>query len=112
MSSAVLDSPRRDVSVISLVGLVHGLSHFLQLALPTMFLAIRHDWNISFAALGLAATVFYVVSGLCQTVAGLKRLICCGTFNPLDQGGSLRSAAPSVCQRCICSPGSRSSGTL
>ena len=70
MSSVVLDSGRRDAAVISLVGLVHGLSHFLQLAMPTMFLAIRRDLDVSFAALGLAATVFYVVSGLCQTIAG------------------------------------------
>ena len=70
MSSVALASGRRDAAVISLVGLVHGLSHFLQLAMPTMFLAIRRDLDVSFAALGLAATVFYVVSGLCQTIAG------------------------------------------
>lgn len=70
MTTLVVDPARRDVAVISLIGLAHGTSHFLQLVMPTLFLAIRHDWGISFAQLGLAATVFYVSSGLCQTLAG------------------------------------------
>ena len=70
MTTLVLDPARRDVAVISLICLAHGTSHFLQLVMPTLFLAIRHDWGISFAQLGLAATVFYVASGICQTLAG------------------------------------------
>ncbi len=70
MTTLVLDPARRDVAVISMVGLAHGTSHFLQLVMPTLFLAIRRDWDISFAQLGLAATVFYVSSGICQTLAG------------------------------------------
>lgn len=70
MTSTVLHGTRRDVSVMGLVGLAHALSHFLQLALPSVFLAIRADWGVPFAALGLATTAFYVVSGLCQTAAG------------------------------------------
>ena len=61
---------RRDTWVISLIGLMHGLSHFYQLALPAVFLAVRDDLGISFSALGLLASAFYVVSGLCQTFAG------------------------------------------
>lgn len=70
MTTLVVEPARRDVAVISLIGLAHGTSHFLQLVMPTLFLAIRHDWDISFAQLGLAATVFYVSSGICQTLAG------------------------------------------
>ncbi|MBL8385813.1 MAG: MFS transporter [Burkholderiales bacterium] len=70
MTSTALHGARRDISIMGLIGLAHGLSHFLQLALPSMFLAIRADLGVSFAALGMATTVFYVVSGLCQTAAG------------------------------------------
>lgn len=70
MSVAVAAARRRDVEIISLVGIIHGLSHFLQLALPSVFLAIRAEWGISFTVLGVSATVFYVVSGMSQTVAG------------------------------------------
>jgi MFS family permease len=38
--------------------------------MPAVFLAIRRDWDISFTSLGMAATVFYVTSGICQTLAG------------------------------------------
>lgn len=61
---------RRDTWVISLVGVIHGLSHFYQLALPSVFLAVRDDLGISFSALGVLASAFYVISGLCQTFAG------------------------------------------
>ena len=70
MNTAVASPVRRDAWVIGLIGLIHGLSHFYQLALPSVFLLIRADWNISFTALGVTATVFYVVSGICQTLAG------------------------------------------
>jgi MFS family permease len=61
---------RRDVSVMAIIGIAHACSHFLQLAMPAVFLAIRRDWDISFTSLGMAATVFYVTSGICQTLAG------------------------------------------
>lgn len=70
MSTVLAQPDPRDIEIISVVGVAHGMSHFLQLAMPAVFLAIRSDWNISFTALGLAATVFYLVSGVCQTLAG------------------------------------------
>ncbi|MBL8381136.1 MAG: MFS transporter [Burkholderiales bacterium] len=63
-------SPARDTWVISLVGLMHGASHFYQLALPAVFLSVRDEWGVSFAQLGLLTALFYTVSGLCQTPAG------------------------------------------
>ncbi len=69
--SAIALSPRRaDTRVIGLVGVAHGLSHFYQLAVPVLFLMIKDEWQISFSALALTATVFYVTSGFAQTAAG------------------------------------------
>lgn len=61
---------RRDIQVISLVGFAHGLSHFYALALPLLFVFIKDDWHISYAALGFVVTAFYITSGICQTIAG------------------------------------------
>jgi predicted MFS family arabinose efflux permease len=61
---------RRDVAAIGLVGGAHFLSHFFQLALAPLFPLLRADLGVSYAALGLLATVFYGTSGLCQTPAG------------------------------------------
>jgi MFS family permease len=69
MTAAAIDL-RRDVKVISLVGLAHGLSHFYQLALPPLFPLLTGTFGVSFTELGLMMTTFYVVSGLCQTPAG------------------------------------------
>ena len=70
MNTLAINHARRDIQVISLVGFAHGLSHFYALALPLLFVFIKDDWNVSFSALGLIVTVFYVTSGICQTIAG------------------------------------------
>jgi len=70
LNTLALNPARRDIQVISLVGFAHGLSHFYALALPLMFVYIKDDWHVSFAALGLIVTAFYVTSGVCQTLAG------------------------------------------
>jgi len=70
VAAGVIDGARRDMSVMAVIGVAHACSHFLQLAMPAVFLAIRQDWDISFTSLGMAATVFYVTSGICQTLAG------------------------------------------
>ena len=36
MTTLVVDPARRDVAVISLIGLAHGTSHFLQLVMPVL----------------------------------------------------------------------------
>lgn len=63
-------SLRRDVEVIGLVGGAHFFSHFFQLSLAPLFPLIRLDLDVGYAALGLAITVFYATSGVCQTPAG------------------------------------------
>ena len=70
MNTLAINHARRDIRVISLVGFAHGLSHFYALALPLLFVFIKDDWGISFTALGFVVTVFYLTSGICQTVAG------------------------------------------
>lgn len=92
MSIAAVGTRRQDVGIIGLVGVIHGLSHFLQLALPSVFLAIRAEWGISFTVLGVSATMFYVVSGLSQTVAGFA-VDRFGALPVLTGGTALMSAA-------------------
>jgi len=61
---------RRDARVIGVVGFAHMTSHFFQLVVPPLFPAIRDAFDVSYVALGALMTVYYAVSGLCQTVAG------------------------------------------
>lgn len=61
---------RHDVKVIALIGLAHGTSHFFQLVLPSMFPLLRAEFDVSYAALGALAGVFYLGSGLTQFAAG------------------------------------------
>jgi MFS family permease len=63
-------SLREDVRTISLVGLVHGISHFFHLLLPPLFPLLLHDFGFSYAELGLLVTTLFVVSGSGQAMAG------------------------------------------
>ncbi|HLU01682.1 MAG TPA: MFS transporter, partial [Advenella sp.] len=60
----------RDWKVIALIGLLHGGSHFYQLVLPSLYLALNQNFGYSFAELGFLATVFFVVSGVGQASSG------------------------------------------
>ncbi len=68
--SAVSAPLNRDVRVISLIGIVHGTSHYYQLAFATMLLIVRQEAGLSYADVGLLAGIFYGVSGVSQTAAG------------------------------------------
>lgn len=73
MTSAALESQvplRKDASVMGLVGLAHACSHFSHLLLPVMFPVFIREFGWSFSQLGLLSTVFFVVSGLGQALAG------------------------------------------
>lgn len=61
---------RDDVTVMALIGLAHASSHFAHLLLPVMFPAFQAEFGWSFAELGLLVTVFFVVSGTGQALAG------------------------------------------
>lgn len=70
MSVAIAAEVRRDVRVIGLVSLAHGLSHFYQLVLPPLFPVLRDVFHVPYMALGLVMSVFYCTSAIGQTAAG------------------------------------------
>ena len=61
---------RQDVTLIGLVGLAHGISHFSQLLLPPLFPWLKDAFGASYAELGLLLTIFFVVSCAVQTLSG------------------------------------------
>ena len=63
-------SLRDDARVIGLVGLAHGVSHFYHLILASLFPWLKPAFDLSYAELGLLMTVFFVVSGVGQALAG------------------------------------------
>ncbi len=63
-------SINRDVTVISLVGLAHATSHFFQLVIPPLFPWLMKDFSLSFTSVGLLMTVFFLISGIGQSIAG------------------------------------------
>lgn len=68
--SAPTATLRQDSTVIGLVGIAHGASHFFQLLLPPLFPLLKADFDVSYAELGMMMMVFYVISGVCQAFAG------------------------------------------
>lgn len=61
---------RHDLETISLIGFVHGVSHFFHLVLPSLFPWLMEDFALSFTAIGMTMTVFFIVSGIGQAAAG------------------------------------------
>lgn len=71
MTTATLPAPQRsDIEVISVIGFVHGVSHFFHLLLPPLFPWLMPEFGLSFTAIGTTMTVFFVVSGIGQASAG------------------------------------------
>lgn len=70
MSIAAVPTFRQDAQVISLVGIAHGVSHFFHLILAPLFPWLKDAFSLSYAELGLLMTVFFVVSGIGQALAG------------------------------------------
>ncbi|MDH4324271.1 MAG: MFS transporter [Betaproteobacteria bacterium] len=68
--SVAADALRQDVRTIGLVALAHGLSHFFQISTAVLFPLIKGDLGVSYAALGATVGLYYMVSGVCQTLAG------------------------------------------
>jgi len=61
---------RSDARVIGLVGLAHGVSHFYHLILAALFPWLKAAFNLSYSELAWLMTVFFVVSGIGQALAG------------------------------------------
>ena len=78
MSATSLASPQPpaplpwgdDARTITLVGVAHGTSHFFHLLLPPLFPVLVAEFDLTYSALGLLVTVFFVVSGIGQALAG------------------------------------------
>lgn len=64
------DTPHQDIRTIGLIGLAHGTSHFFHLLLPPLFPAFIREFGFSYSELGLLVTIFFVVSGIGQALAG------------------------------------------
>lgn len=60
----------QDAKVMSLVGLAHASSHFGHMLLPPLFPVFMQEFGLSFAQVGLLMSVFFVVSGVGQALAG------------------------------------------
>lgn len=61
---------RQDAQVIGLVGIAHGVSHFFHLILAPLFPWLKDAFSLSYAELGFLMTVFFIVSGIGQALAG------------------------------------------
>ena len=68
--TASVSTFRQDAQVIGLVGLAHGVSHFYHLILAPLFPWLKSAFLLSYAELGLLMTVFFIVSGIGQALAG------------------------------------------
>lgn len=88
--------------MISLVGFAHGTSHFFHLMLPPLFPWFMRDYSLSYTQVGALMTVFFLVSGTGQALAGFlvdrwgaHRVLCLG-IALLAISGLLVAAAPAV----------------
>ncbi len=61
---------RQDARTIGLIGLAHGSSHFFHLMLPPLFPLFIRDFGLSYVDLGLLVSIFFVISGVGQALAG------------------------------------------
>lgn len=92
---------RQDATVISLVGFVHGTSHFFHFMLPPLFPWLMKDFGLTFTQVGLTMTAFFVVSGIGQAVAGfvVDRVgalrVLCGGITLLALSGLVLASAQS-----------------
>ena len=82
-TAAPAGSLRHDATVICLVGFAHGTSHFFHFMIPPLFPWLMAEFGLTFTQVGLAMTVFFVVSGVGQALAGFV----------VDRFGALRVLA-------------------
>lgn len=92
---------RKDAKIIGLVGVAHLTSHLSQIAPAPLFLVLRQEFDVSYAALGAMVSVFYGTSGVFQAWAGTlvdrfgaRRLLLAG-LACLAVGIALMASAPS-----------------
>jgi MFS transporter, FSR family, fosmidomycin resistance protein len=61
---------QQDAKIMGLVGLAHASSHFGHMLLPPMFPIFMREFGLTFSQVGLLMSVFFVVSGIGQALAG------------------------------------------
>lgn len=61
---------RSDARTIGLIGLAHGSSHFFHLLLPPLFPWLIAEFGYSYVQLGAMVSLFFIVSGVGQMLAG------------------------------------------
>ncbi len=70
MSVAAVDTGRREIEAIALVGFGHGVSHFFHLMIPPLFPWLIVEFGLSYTQVGALTAVFFAVSGVGQAAAG------------------------------------------
>ncbi|QWT45778.1 MFS transporter [Azospira inquinata] len=104
VAASANDAPegRRDGGIIAVVGFAHGVSHFFHLLLAPLFPWLMKDFSLSFTQIGVTMTLFFVVSGCGQALAGFavdrwgaRRVLFCGVGS-LIAAGLVLAAAPGV----------------
>ena len=81
--SGALRNP--EMQVLGAISVVHLISHFHILVLPVLFPFFKESFGVGYVELGLALTLFNVVSGLTQAPMGFlvdrlgaRRVLVCG----------------------------------
>lgn len=59
-----------DFSVISVVGVIHAISHFFQLIFPPLFPWLMVEFSLSFSSVGMLMSIFFFMSGTGQAISG------------------------------------------
>ncbi len=71
MSSPTIAAFIERTKLVTLIGAGHLYSHFSNLALPPLFLALRAEFEVSFVTLGTAVAAANVASGISQVPFGV-----------------------------------------
>lgn len=66
----VAQQRKQENTVIAVVAIAHSLSHFFHLILAPIFPWIKEAFQLSYGELGFLMTMFFVVSGVGQALAG------------------------------------------
>jgi MFS family permease len=70
-SATAAAATRAESRAIGLISAGHFMSHFYQLTLPPLFVFIKPDLGVTYAALGLLMTAFFVATAVAQVPVGM-----------------------------------------
>ena len=73
------ETRRRDVLLITLLGLGHSISHFFQLVIPPLFPWIMPEFGVNYTQMGAVMTLFFITaSGIISDKWGAKKTLFSG----------------------------------